>query len=466
MRVRMVRFLISGLWGLCGALTLLLLAGVGSTPVGFGPFRVDALALFLGAAVALVAAVVHGFAARHMAGDAAEGLFFKRLGALTGVVLLLLVTDAVLLFAGLWLAMGWLLADAIGHVRAWPQAQAAAALARGWFLRGTAALVAGLGLLVAATGSLSIAGIGAAASGANGVLVALGCLALGVAAAIQSGLFPFHRWLMSSMAAPTPVSAFMHAGLVNAGGILVARFAPAFDAMPAILLLVFLAGAASALFGQLAALVQSDVKRGLAASTTAQMGFMLLQCGLGFHAAAMAHLVLHGLYKASLFLGAGSGLAAATRPGTEAPRGAVLPAVIAALLSGAGFALASGKLDDGAGALLVLFAALAGAQASLALPAALPRMRLVGLPVLLGLAGLLYGGLVVGIEALLAGTPGLVAPQGLTVFHLLGAGAFLAAWLSIAAGLHRRSAALYARLLLLSQPAAAAITDRREAYHA
>jgi NAD(P)H-quinone oxidoreductase subunit 5 len=429
---------------------------------------VDALALFLGAAAALVSAVVQGFSARHMQGDTRYDAFFARLAALTAVVLVLPATDSVPLFAGLWVAMGWLLADAIGHVRAWPQAEAAAALARAWFLRGAAALVLGLGLLAAATGSLSIAGIGAAAAGADPLLVGLGCAALGLAAATQSGLFPFQRWLMSSMAAPTPVSAFMHAGLVNAGGILVARFAPAFEAVPLVLLLVFALGAASALFGQLAALVQSDVKRGLAASTTAQMGFMLLQCGLGFHAAAMAHLVLHGLYKASLFLGAGSGLAAARRPGPAAAPGLadIPPALLAALAAGAGFALASGKLEAGAGALLVLFAALTAAQASLAATGTGPLQRWAALPAALGVAGLAYGLLVAGIEALLAGTPGLSSGQALGVPHLVVAALMLLAWVAVQAGLHRRSAALYARLLWLSQPGPAAITDRREAYHA
>lgn len=464
----MARFVTTTAWAGFALLLLLLALRGGEGPLVSAFFRADALTLFLGAAVALVSAVVHGFAARHMHGDAEQGAFFNRLSALTVVVLLLLATDWVPLFAVLWLAMGWLLADAIGHARSWPQAQAAAALARRWFLAGGAALAAGLAALSIATGSLSIASIVAGAAAANPVAVGLGCAALGLAGAIQCGLFPFHRWLMSSMTAPTPVSAFMHAGLVNAGGILVARFAPAFEAAPTVLLLLFLAGAASALFGQLAALVQSDVKRGLAASTTAQMGFMLMQCGLGLHAAAMAHLVLHGLYKASLFLGAGSGLAAARRPGPAARPGldAAGAAAVSALLGGAGFALASGKLGDGAGALLVLFAALAAAQASLATQGGSPMLRWLGVPAVLGLAGLLYGLLVAGVEALLAPVPGLVAPQPLGLMHLLAGAAFLAAWVAIAAGLHRRSAALYARLLWLSQPAAATVNDRREAHHA
>uniref|UniRef100_UPI0022EA3367 proton-conducting transporter transmembrane domain-containing protein n=1 Tax=Falsiroseomonas oryzae TaxID=2766473 RepID=UPI0022EA3367 len=318
----MARFFTSTVWLAFGLLLLLLAFSLDDGPLVSAFFRADALTLFLGAAVALVSGVVHGFAARHMEGDARYQTFFNRLSTLTILVLLLLATDWVPLFAVLWVAMGMLLADAIGHARRWPQAAAAAEFAQRWFLAGAGALILGLGLLSLAADSLSIATIVYLAPKFSPVVTSVACAALAVAAAIQCGLFPFHRWLMSSMTAPTPVSAFMHAGLVNAGGILVARFAPVFEQAPGVLLVLFLVGAVSALFGQLAALVQNDVKRGLAASTTAQMGFMLMQCGLGFHAAAMAHLVLHGLYKASLFLGAGSALAAARAPAAAARPGA------------------------------------------------------------------------------------------------------------------------------------------------
>ncbi len=463
----MARLLPPLLWLGFGLSCVLLALRAGAPPVDVGPLRIDALALFLAAAVLLVSAVVHGFALRHMQGEAGQHRFFAKLAALTAVALGLVAADWLPLFAAMWLAMGWLLADAIGHVQGWRQAQAAGRLARRWFLAGGAALVVGIGLLGAATGEGRISGVVAAAAEADAVLVGLGCALLALAAAIQCGVFPAHRWLVSSMTAPTPVSALMHAGLVNAGGILVARFAPAFEAAPAILLLLFALGAASALFGALAALVQTDVKRGLACSTTAQMGFMLLQCGLGFHAAAMAHLLLHGLYKASLFLGAGSGLGAARRPSPPAAPGlsAALPALAGALAMGLGFALVSGKADAGAGMLLVLFAALAGGQAGLAAAEA-GRIARAAVPALLFVAGMFYGALVAGIEALLAGTPGLVAPQPLSAAHVLVALAFAGAWIAVLAGWHRRSAALYARLVWLSRPAAAAISDRREATHA
>jgi NAD(P)H-quinone oxidoreductase subunit 5 len=122
----------------------------------------------------------------------------------------------------------------------------------------------------------------------------------------QSALWPFHRWLTSSLNSPTPVSAIMHAGLVNGGGFLLTRFAPLLIAHPIVLMILFIIGIWSAFLGTFWKLLQHDVKRMLACSTVGQMGFMVAQCGLGLFPAAVAHLCWHGLYKANLFLGSGS----------------------------------------------------------------------------------------------------------------------------------------------------------------
>jgi len=449
--------------------------GVADPVWRFGPFAVDELTLFLAAAVTLVSGVVHVFARRYMDGDARFAGFFKRLTGLTGVVLLLLAADHMLLFAAAWLGMGWLLADLIGHVRSWPQAQAAARLARGRFLIGGGALALALLLLGLETGEATISGAIAAVGGADAVPVVAAVVLLAIAAAIQCGLVPFHRWLLSSMTAPTPVSAFMHAGLVNAGGILLARFAPVVEAVPVAMTAIFVLGAVSALAGAAMALVQADVKRQLACSTTAQMGFMVLQCGLGFFAAAMAHLVLHGLYKAALFLGAGSAVAAVGAKAEPLPapasRGRTLAlGAIGALAGGVAFALVSGKGTGGldAGLVLVLFAALAAAQAGPGLIRALGAAptAFFAVPAVLALTGGLYGGMVRLAEAALAPVPGLVAPQPLSIVHLLVAAVFVVAWAAVLAGAHRKAGALYARLLTAAAPASATVTEHRRAYHA
>jgi len=108
------------------------------------------------------------------------------------------------------------------------------------------------------------------------------------------------------MDGPTPVSALMHAGIVNAGGFLFNRFAPVFIHAPDALHLAFLVGLVTALIGSALMLTQNDIKKSLGYSTMGQMGFMIMECGLGAFSLAVYHLIAHGLFKATLFLGSGS----------------------------------------------------------------------------------------------------------------------------------------------------------------
>jgi NAD(P)H-quinone oxidoreductase subunit 5 len=125
---------------------------------------------------------------------------------------------------------------------------------------------------------------------------------------IPAGQWPFHRWLLDSAVAPTPVSAIMHAGIVNAGGIILTLFAPMFNGGDAAQIVLLILSGVSVLMGTGIMLVHVDYKRQLIGSTIAQMGFMLIQCALGAYLAAIIHAVLHGLYKSTLFLQAGSAL--------------------------------------------------------------------------------------------------------------------------------------------------------------
>ncbi|MFJ8263834.1 NADH dehydrogenase subunit 5 [Rummeliibacillus sp. NPDC094406] len=122
---------------------------------------------------------------------------------------------------------------------------------------------------------------------------------------IPAAQWPFQRWLLDSVVAPTPISAVMHAGIVNAGSIMLTRFAPLYngDAVQVVLLVL---SSVSVLVGTGIMLVQVDYKRQLVGSTIAQMGFMLIECALGAYLAAITHAVLHGLFKSTLFLQAGS----------------------------------------------------------------------------------------------------------------------------------------------------------------
>ncbi|MFO1256887.1 MAG: proton-conducting transporter membrane subunit [Gammaproteobacteria bacterium] len=124
----------------------------------------------------------------------------------------------------------------------------------------------------------------------------------------KSAQFPFHFWLPDTMQTPTPVSALMHAGVINAGGILVARLSPLLPQTTVLPYIILLVGISTMTVGTILKSAQPDVKKQLAYSTMGQMGYMLMQSALGCFAAAVFHLIAHGFYKAALFLNAGSEL--------------------------------------------------------------------------------------------------------------------------------------------------------------
>jgi NADH-quinone oxidoreductase subunit L len=130
-------------------------------------------------------------------------------------------------------------------------------------------------------------------------------LLLFIAAMSKSAQIPLHMWLPDSLYAPTPVHALLHAGIINAGGFLLARLAPLLALSPITLHWVFAVGMLTALLGSSMMLVQNDIKKTLGYSTIGQMGFMIMECGLGAYGLAIFHLIAHGLFKATIFLNCG-----------------------------------------------------------------------------------------------------------------------------------------------------------------
>ncbi len=122
----------------------------------------------------------------------------------------------------------------------------------------------------------------------------------------KSAQFPLHMWLPGSLYAPTPVHALLHAGIINAGGFLLNRLAPLYGLSPATLHVVFVIGAITAILGACMMLTQNDIKKTLGYSTIGQMGYMIMECGLGAFALAVFHLIAHGLFKATVFLNCGN----------------------------------------------------------------------------------------------------------------------------------------------------------------
>jgi NAD(P)H-quinone oxidoreductase subunit 5 len=455
-----------------GAVALRLLTGEGWALAGV--VAVDGLTLVMWVVVTFFSGVVHSYSRRYMAGDRHVGRFFRRVFGFTLAVMVLVAAQHLALFAAAWLAMGLLMAGLIGHVRGWAQARAAARLSRQYFLASSALVAVAAAVLWASTGATTVSGVAAAAqSGALPtlpLLVAAGALVL--AAMVQSALVPFHGWLLGSMTAPTPASALMHAGFVNAGGILLVRFAPVVTVEPGVMLLVVAVGAASAILGKLLKSVQVDVKRQLGCSTVGQMGFMLMQAGLGFFGAAITHLVLHGFYKAYEFLSAGGRVERTAPPGAgEATRGVgvagVAVTLVTAVAGGAVFAWLTGKgtgLDSGAVlTLLVVVTVLHATWGAVRRESLSPALRYGAVP-LIGLPAIaVYAAVYRAVTGLMADLPVVTAPAELSVAHGIVAGAFLLAYLAVVTGRYRDSDRLYVALVNASQPASnTLLTDRGE----
>jgi NAD(P)H-quinone oxidoreductase subunit 5 len=265
----------------------------------------------------------------------------------------------------------------------------------------------------------------------------------------------------------------MHAGFVNAGGILLVRFAPVVTAEVTVMLAIVVVGAASALLGKLLKAVQTDIKSALGCSTSGQMGFMLLQAGLGFFAAAITHLLLHGFFKAYQFLAAGSRVEQ-TSPTAETAGGSmgvagVLVTVGTALAGGALFALTTGKGTQlGGGLLLVLLVVLTVLTAARELTShasAPAAVRYGGVPLVALPAIAVYAGIYTVVEGLLAGLPAVGEPIALTWVHGVVTVAFLVGYLAVETGVYQRSHRLYVALVNASEPATETLLTSTEDYN-
>jgi len=279
----------------------------GPWPVRFGLYF-DGLSATLSLLIAFVGLVVVGFSARSLEGERGRDAFLGRICLTLGAVLLFVVSRNLLMLAGCWMLASYGLHQLLTH---YGDREAGVWAARKKFLVsriGDVCLIAAACLCFKQFGTVDLPELFEAAGTADrgawsSTAIAL-CLAF--AAMTKSAQIPFHSWLPETLEAPTPVSALMHAGIINAGGFLLIRLSPLVVLSEAAMLTLALVGAATALIAGTIFLTQSTTKRALAYSTVAQMGFMILQCGLGAFSAALLHLVAHSLYKADAFLRAGT----------------------------------------------------------------------------------------------------------------------------------------------------------------
>ncbi len=273
------------------------------TPVGV------VLALF----VASVSVVIHSFSVKYMYDDPGYLRYFILLDLMIGDIFLLLFCGNILIFAATWHLMGVLLYFLLVHNFQKEQT------IRYSFYTFFTHLLADIPLMLAfwliyhfyhtteIDHFLSIAYVQEIDAKFMGVTPLIALLLI-ISAMIKSTQFPFHLWLPFTLEGPTPVSALMHAGIVNAGAFLANRFAPVFVHGDIALHLAFAVGLATAVIGSTQMLIQQDIKKALAYSTMGQMGYMMLEIGAGAFALAVYHMMVHGMFKASLFLGSGGAI--------------------------------------------------------------------------------------------------------------------------------------------------------------
>lgn len=272
--------------------------------------------LFAFVVAAVIAAAVLAFSARYMAGETTATAYARDAIALVACLLLTSITEQLWLFGAAWVGASLLVARMLGRHAAGAHAARAATRARRTFLPADALLLVALVALAAASGATDFAALASWLHNVEhaSLLVYVAAFAVVAAIAARAAALPCHRWLLASVSAPTPLCALLHAGFVNAGAITVVKLAPLFALVPAALATLFAIGAVAMIGGNLLAQVRGDVKGRLAASTVAQMGYMLMQCGLGALGHALVHLAAHAAFKADAFLRAGSLVAAPRVP--------------------------------------------------------------------------------------------------------------------------------------------------------
>ena len=256
-----------------------------------------------------VGTLIHVYSISYMSHDHDRRRFFAYLNFFIASMLLLVLGDSYLnLYVG-WEGVGLASYLLIGF---WNQKPAYATAAKKAFIAnriGDVGLSIAIMIAFATFGDVSFAGIKEHADEASSTqLTAIGLMLL-LAACGKSAQFPLQSWLGDAMAGPTPVSALIHAAtMVTAGVYLITRSNFIFDAAPIAQLMVLVVGGITLLFGAVIGMAKDDIKKALAASTMSQIGYMILATGLGpiGYAFAIMHLLTHGFFKASMFLGAGS----------------------------------------------------------------------------------------------------------------------------------------------------------------
>ena len=268
---------------------------------------VNGMTLLLATLVSFVLMIIARFSIQYLNGDPQQARFFRLLGFTGGWFLLVVIAGNMALFTFAILMTGFTLHRLLGFYPERPRA-IMVTHKKSIFSRTADALLMIATLLIGLqVGSTEFSAITAFVNSHEQLPLTMHVAAwlIVLAAILKSAQFPFHGWLIQVMEAPTPVSALMHAGIVYSGAIIVLRTSHLLVADGYALILLALVGLTTLIIASLVMLTQSAIKSSLAWSTAAQLGFMLLELGLGLFALGLLHLVGHSLYKAHAFLSSG-----------------------------------------------------------------------------------------------------------------------------------------------------------------
>lgn len=423
-----------------------------------GWLQINGFSIVICTVVAFFSGIVQMYSANYMKGFKKQNEFLFLCLAFSLSVMLFVISNHVSLMVLFWFLMGVIMSQLIGIDSEWKEAQHASKFARTNYFGGALFFLLGVALLSYTTGTFTRTEI--LANLENGIQwqITLAALFIFVAAIVQSAIFPFHRWLLSAMTSPTPASALMHAGFVNGAGILLTLFAPVlFKAN--ILLLIFIIGGVTAIVAQFSKLLQVNVKQKLACSTIAQMSFMVMQCGLGFFSAAITHLILHGFYKAYLFLTAGEEVKnTLPKPPEKMIIKPIQTIVIigSAILGGVFFGMLTGKgiaLDSGLFLTFIVAITVGQVVYNILNHANIAGVKKLIITPILIIAGVgVYALVFNGVTLLMYDMPMANVPIALTPVHIIFGIVFLVAFHIMLSGMYRKIPWLYVKLMNVSQP--------------
>jgi len=420
--------------------------------------KINGFTILIWTTVTFFSAIVSSYASSYLKGFRFHSRFMMLCLGFTFSVMLLVMSNHILLLLFSWLIMGIFMSQLIGIDKNWAEAKEASKFTQKYFLIGTFFLSIGMLLLAFTSGEFTVSGLSSAVDGLPIYVTMIAALCVIAAAIVQSAIYPFHRWLLSAMTAPTPASALMHAGFVNGAGILLALFATLMFASGTLNIL-FIIGGFTAILAQFTKLLQVNVKQKLACSTIAQMGFMIMQCGLGFFNAAVVHLILHGFYKAYLFLSSGEEIAQTKPKQHQQLKIKPLQATVVLLFGGLStvlFAVWTGKgmtMDSGVFLTLIVAITVGQATYNIVKEQSLSVLQKTIVPIVIFVSGIgIYALMYNGVTILMSDMPMIAQPLPLSWVQIIFGIIFLIGFFVMKLGVYRKIPWLYVKLMNISQP--------------